>query len=389
MGSYDGAETCEQMQHLNTNIGLYRDDGLAIGNNTPRQTEMIKKEICKIFNSNGLKITIEANKKIIDFLDITLNLNEGTFKPYSKPNNTPLYVHNKSNHPPSIIKNIPLSINKRLSNNSSNATIFNNSTRQYKEALEKSGYKFNLTFTDNNDSNSKNSKRKRTRQIIWFNPPFSKNVNTRVGEKFIKLLTKCFPKEHALHQILNKNTVKISYCTMPNIQNIIAAHNKNVLNKHRKPQTENRRNCNCRNSNTCPVDGKCLTENVVYKATVTNTDTVTKQKQVETYTGLTECEFKTRYNLHKSSFNNQHKRKATTLSEHVHTLKDKKIDHTINWTITSRAKPYSTTSKVCSLCLEEKYFIIHKPNMATLNKRNELSTSCRHRKKYLLCNYTK
>ena len=66
MGSYDGAETCElvgsfllsQLQHLDVNIGLYRDDGLAVCNASPRDTENIKKEICRVFNQNGLRITI-------------------------------------------------------------------------------------------------------------------------------------------------------------------------------------------------------------------------------------------------------------------------------------------------------------------------------------------
>ena len=63
MGSYDGAETCQlvgsfllsQLQDLNLNVGLYRDDGLAITNATPRDTENIKKEICHIFSNNGLR----------------------------------------------------------------------------------------------------------------------------------------------------------------------------------------------------------------------------------------------------------------------------------------------------------------------------------------------
>ena len=87
MGSYDGAETCElvgsfllsQLQDLNINVGLYRDDGLAITNATPRDTENIKKEICRIFNNNGFRITIEANKQIINFLDVTFNLNRSTY----------------------------------------------------------------------------------------------------------------------------------------------------------------------------------------------------------------------------------------------------------------------------------------------------------------------
>ena len=74
MGSYDGAETCElvgsfllsQLQDLNTNVGLCRDDGLAITNATPREKESIKKEMCHIFNNNGILITIETNKEIIN-----------------------------------------------------------------------------------------------------------------------------------------------------------------------------------------------------------------------------------------------------------------------------------------------------------------------------------
>ena len=127
MGSYDGAETCElvgsfllsQLQHLDVNIGLYRDDGLAISNAAPRDTKNIKKEICRVFNQNGLRITIEANKQIINFLDVTFNLNNSTYQPFTKPNTTLQYVHRESNHPPITTKNIPAGINRRLSSPSS------------------------------------------------------------------------------------------------------------------------------------------------------------------------------------------------------------------------------------------------------------------------------
>ena len=82
-----------QPQQLGINIGLYRDDELAICSKTPRQTEIIKKEICKSLKENKLKITIEANLKIVDFLNIIMDLRTGERKPYMKANNTPLYVH--------------------------------------------------------------------------------------------------------------------------------------------------------------------------------------------------------------------------------------------------------------------------------------------------------
>ena len=103
-----------KLQNLNLNIGLYRDDGLASGSQTPRQLDIIKKKLCKIFKDNELSITIQANLKVVNFLDLTLDLNSGLYKTFMKPNDIPVYVNVKSNHPPSILKNIPAAVNKRL-----------------------------------------------------------------------------------------------------------------------------------------------------------------------------------------------------------------------------------------------------------------------------------
>ena len=65
--------------------------------------------------------------KIVNYLDVSLNLNNSNNKPYQKPGNEILYIHKDSNHPPSILKQIPASIEKRISTLSSNETIFNES----------------------------------------------------------------------------------------------------------------------------------------------------------------------------------------------------------------------------------------------------------------------
>jgi hypothetical protein len=65
------------------------------------------KTLHTIFHDLGLKITAEVNNHIVNFLYVTLNLQEETFSPYRKPNNDPLYVDSRLNHPPSIIKHIP------------------------------------------------------------------------------------------------------------------------------------------------------------------------------------------------------------------------------------------------------------------------------------------
>ena len=91
----------------------------------------------KIFKNSCLKITIEANTKVADFLDTTLDLTTAIYKPYKKPNSNLIYIYKQRNHPPSRIKNLPKSINKHLSTNSKNAQIFNKACPPYTEALKK------------------------------------------------------------------------------------------------------------------------------------------------------------------------------------------------------------------------------------------------------------
>ena len=89
-----------------------------------------------------MRITIEANKKIINYLDITFYLDTGKHEPYIKPGNKPQYTNVQSNHPPTIIKAVPDGINKRLSQISSDEASFNKPI--YQEALNRSGYKYQL-----------------------------------------------------------------------------------------------------------------------------------------------------------------------------------------------------------------------------------------------------
>ena len=89
---------------LKHEVGLYRDDGIAVGRATPRESKKIKQEVSNTFKANGLKITLEANKKIVDFLDVTFDLASGSFKPHMKPNDKLFYVHRQSNHPPALLR---------------------------------------------------------------------------------------------------------------------------------------------------------------------------------------------------------------------------------------------------------------------------------------------
>ena len=227
VGSYDGAEACELIgiymlsliaSKFKDEVGLYRDDGLAVYKATPKEIEKTKKEVCNVFKSKGLKITIDANKKIVHFLDVTFDLADGSYKPYMKPNNKLSYVHQQSNHPPALLKNIPLNINKRLTNISSSKDVFDESIAPYQQALKERVYDHKLTY---NPEPTLRTKRKRKRDITWYNPPFVSNVKTNLGRKFIRIVDKCFQKKHPLHKIFNGHTLKLSYSCMPNMKSII------------------------------------------------------------------------------------------------------------------------------------------------------------------------
>ena len=319
-----------------------------------------------------MKITIEANLKSVNFLDVNFNLDNESFSPFMKPNNNPIYVHTKSNHPPNILKNIPAAVNKRLCEISSNKEIFEKAAPPYQEALVKSGYNHKLSYEPVKDIPAKKN-RSRARKIIWFNPPYSANVATNIGKKFLMLIDKNFPPSHPLHTIFNRNSVKVSYKCTPNLAKAISSHNSKILNPKVVEETEN--NCNCSKNTECPVNGQCQTKNTIYQTTVNTSQTV----KPETYVGLTARTFKERWDGHKSSFRHRNPKKSTTLSQHIWRLEDDQIDHTIEWKFVDRGHPFSPVSGICQLCTKEKYWIIYKSNLATLNSRNEITSNCRHK----------
>ena len=384
MGSFDGAETCElvglyllsRLQKLDINVGLYRDDGLAVSSQTPKKIEETKKKICKIFQNYDLRITIEANKKIIDFLDVTFDLEKEIYKPYAKPNNIMQYVHKNSNHPPAILKNIPANIAKRLSQNSKTEEIFKTASAIYNNELKKNGYKQTITYE--RDRNETPRKRTRTRNIVWYNPPFNKNLQINLGKKFLNLIDKHFPKENKLSKIINRNTIKISYSCLPNVKQIIRTHNRKVLSDNRtKNQTQEKKECNCRKK-VCPVEGQCLKENVIYQATVEEIET----KTTETYIGLTQNSFKTRYNLHTSSFKLVHQRKNTALSEHIWKIRERNNTFKITWKILKQTKRLESGNDYCDLCTTEKLYILSNKHQSTLNIKTEMFNKCLHKRTF-------
>ena len=149
MGSFDGAEVCELVGLLilsrlkakfnNESIGLYRDDGLAAFRNMgPRTADKVRKQFIDCFQQFGLRITCQANMKIVNFLDVTLNLLTGKYQPYRKDGNPPMFISANSNHPSSILKHLPKAIGYRISELSSNKDEFKKAAPVYNNALKAS-----------------------------------------------------------------------------------------------------------------------------------------------------------------------------------------------------------------------------------------------------------
>ena len=103
MGSYDGEEVCELVGLFilnslskklgNDNVALYRDDGLVLlKGSSKRLADKARKEIHKLFKEFQLRITADLCNQTVNSLDLTLNLKEGSYQPYRKPNNNPLFI---------------------------------------------------------------------------------------------------------------------------------------------------------------------------------------------------------------------------------------------------------------------------------------------------------
>ena len=205
-----------------------------------------------------------------------------------------------------------------------------------------------------------------------------------------QILDTTIPPGHPLHKIFNRHTVKLSYSTMPNMLKRVSVHNSRVskaaLGDVTLVSEDNEPNhCNCNGRmGPCPLDGDCQKEkSCIYSCKVTREDTGT----AETYTGLAGGTFKSRFYGHNGQINNRARGadgKGTTLSQHIWDLKDNNIPFNTKWSILAKATTFNPTTRKCRLCLKEVYYILFKPETASLNSRSEVFGWCNHKKQWSL-----
>ena len=115
-----------------------------------------------MFKQKSLQIIIECNLKVVSHLDLTFNLNDGSYQSYQKPNDK-THINIQSDHPPSITKQLPQSIKKCLSQLSSKDRFYQ-TTPYYEQHLASCGYNEKLTYQqqreniENNKNTGKNRK---------------------------------------------------------------------------------------------------------------------------------------------------------------------------------------------------------------------------------------
>ena len=151
-------------------------------------------------------------------------------------------------------------ISKRISNISCDKGCFDKAAPDYNNALKNSGFNEDIKLTPQPPK-----RRKRSRNILWFNPPFSSIMKTNIAKIFLQLLDKLFPKHQKYYKLFNRNTVKISYSFKQNKASVIQNHNTNLL---KDPLASTAGECSCRQKYNFPLPEKCLSECLVYHAQV-------------------------------------------------------------------------------------------------------------------------
>jgi hypothetical protein len=163
---------------------------------------------------------------------------------------------------------------------------------------------------------------------------------------------------------------------MSNIKSVISNRNQHLLGKKNEP--ENEETCNCHVKDKCPLDSKCLSTSIVYKAEISTSD----GKEMKEYIGMTAGTIKKRYANHKKSLNVHRYSAETELSKYAWKLKKSGKQYNIKWSILKHARAYTAGAARCNLCLEEKVCLLEADKNRILNKRSELFAKCCHKNSF-------
>ena len=161
----------------------------------------------------------------------------------------------------------------------------------------------------------------------------------------------------------------------------LARHNTKILGNILGTRKSRDPKCNCLKSRKkeCPLPGACNQFGVVYQAEVNM-----KDEEPEFYIGLAR-DFKARWYKHRDSLKDRNYEGHTRLSSYVWEQRDKGKTPSLKWRfLETNVSDFNPVTGVCRLCTREKYRIVLEPSSATINRRTELFTPCRHKDAYLI-----
>ena len=106
--------------------------------------------------------------KVLTFYISHFDLQNNIYKPYRKSNDKHSHINKSFNHPPSILKQLPKSIEKILSETSSTKGIFKRSLKPYQYALIVSGFRNDSSYIENNDNANDRKWKRKSSSIFLF-----------------------------------------------------------------------------------------------------------------------------------------------------------------------------------------------------------------------------
>ena len=166
---------------------------------------------------------------------------------------------------------------------------------------------------------------------------------------------------------------------MRNLKSHIDSNNMKKLNPNTNQNNDSESKCKCANDKEilqCPVNGKCMFDNVVYSAEVKTKHTT------KTYIGMSGRPFIVRWKEHRGNIRHPHQN-GTKLSKYV--LKQnsdfgEKIGiKDVKWKMKTKTVPYRAGAKFCDTCLSEKTHIALSDPKNILNSRKEIVSKCPHK----------
>ena len=146
---------------------------------------------------------------------------------------------------------------------------------------------------------------------------------------------------------------------MPNLK-----QNINGLNKSMKIVPP--RSCNCRVKTECPIM-ETASRNRLFTKRPSRQKIITLPRPTwDSQKIISKLDIQ----IDKTSFANTNNRNNTELRKYIWYLKENLTEVKVKWRILKHPSSYNPTSNRYNLCLWEKYFVICKPDLASLNKRH-------------------